>query len=118
MAEKLIHVKIEYEDAIESKKDILSLEIDLLKTIQTIKRYNQLRSDEFKLKIKFYRQIKTLLTEIRRLQKELPKLEIPKILKEPEIKEMHSKEISSDDNIESQLRKIQAKLDSLGTNNF
>ena len=67
--EKLIHIRLEYEDAIQFKKDILSSEMDLLRIIQTIKRYHKFRSDEFKLKIKLHRQIKTLLTEINRLQK-------------------------------------------------
>ena len=116
---KLIHVRLEYEDAIQSKKDVLSSEMDLLKIIQTMKRYHEIRSEEFRLKIKLYRQIKTLLAEIRRLQKELPKLEIPQILKEHETKEISSKEKHiSNDNIESQLIKIQEKLNSLGTNNF
>ena len=79
--EKLIHIKLEYEDAIQSKKNILSFEMNLLKIVQTIKKYHEIKSEEFRLKIKLYHQIKTLLTEIRRLQKNLPKLEIPKILK-------------------------------------
>ncbi len=116
--EKLIHVRLEYKDAIQSKKDILSSEMDLLKIIQTIKKYHKLRSEEFKLKIKLYRQIKTLLTEIRRLQKNLPELKIPEILKEHETKETTSKKEIANDNIESQLREIQEKLNSLGTNNF
>ena len=116
--EKLIHVRLEYEDAIQSKKDILSSEMDLLKIIQTIKKYHELRSKEFKLKIKLYRQIKTLLTEIRRLQKNLPELKIPKILKKHETKEIISKKEIANDDIESQLREIQEKLNSLGTNNF
>ena len=84
----------------------------------TIKEYHELRSKEFELKIKLYRQIKTLLTEIRRLQKNLPKLEIPKILKKPETKEIIPKEKHYEESIESQLREIQEKLNSLGTNNF
>ena len=43
---------------------------------------------------------------------------IPQILKEDGIEEIIPKEKHHDDNIESQLKKIQAKLDSLGTNNF
>ena len=116
--DKLIYVKLEYEDAVQSKKNILSLEMDLLKTIQTIKTYHEFRAEELQLKIKLHRQKKTLLTEIRRLQKNLPELKIPKILKEHEIKETIPKEKHHDDNIESQLKKIQEKLDSLGTNNF
>ena len=116
--EKLIHVRLEYEDAIQSKKDILSSEMDLLKIIQTMKKYHELRSEEFKLKIKLYRQIKILLTEIRRLQTNLPKLKMPQILKEHETKEISQKKEIIDYNIESQLKEIQEKLNSLGTNNF
>ena len=116
--EKLIYVKLEYEDAIQSKKNILSLEMDLLKTIQTIKTYHESRTEELQLKIKLHKKIKTLLLEIKRLQKNLPELKIPKILKEHEIEETIPKEKHHDNNIESQLMKIQEKLDSLGTNNF
>jgi len=116
--EKLIHVKLEYEDSVQSKKNLLSLEMDLLKTIQTIKKYSRHKLEEFQLKIKLHRQIKTLLTEIRLLQRNLPELKIPKILKEPETKKTISKENHYEDDIESQLKKIQEKLDSLGTNNF
>ncbi len=116
--EKLIHVKLEYEEAVQSKKDILSLEMDLLKTIQTIKTYHKFRTEELQLKIKLHQKIKALMTEIRHLQKNLPELKIPQILKEDGIEEIIPKEKHHDDNIESQLKKIQAKLDSLGTNNF
>jgi len=116
--EKLIHVRLEYEDAIQSKKDILSSEMDLLKIIQTMKKYHELRSEEFKLKIKLYKQIKILLTEIRRLQTNLPKLKMPQILKEHKTKEISQKKEIIDYNIESQLKEIQEKLNSLGTNNF
>ena len=116
--EKLIHVKLEYEEAIQFKKDVLSLEMNLLKTIQTIKRYNKHRSEELELKLKFHKQIKRLLTEIRLLQKNFPELKIPQILQEHETKETIHKEKYYSDDIESQLRKIQEKLNSLETNNF
>jgi len=105
----LIYVKLKYEDSIQSKKDILSLEMDLLKTIQTIKTYNKFRTEELQLKIKLHRKIKTLITEIRRFQKNLPELKIPKILQEHEIEEKIPKEKPRDDNIEQQLKKIQEK---------
>ena len=116
--ERLIYVKLEYENAIQSKKNILSLEMDLLKTIQTIKTYHKSRTEELQLKIKLHRQIKTLILEIKRLQKNLPELKIPKILKEHETEETIPPEKHYENNIESQLKKIQEKLDSLGTNNF
>ena len=94
------------------------MEMSLLKTIQTIKRYNKHRSEELQLKIRLHRQIKTLFTEIGHLQKNLPELKIPQILKGHEIEKIIPKEKNYDDSIEFQLKKIQKKLDSLETNNF
>ena len=110
--DKLIHVKLEYENAIESKKNILALEINLLKIIKIIKKYHELKSREFELKQKLYQKARTTLTEIRRLEKNLPKLELPEILKEEKPKKVSKKKIQKD-NIESQLLEIQNKLNAL-----
>ena len=111
--EKLIHVKLEYRDSIKSKRDVLSLEMSLLKTIKIIKKYHEFRFEEFKLKKKLYIKIKTLLTEIRKLKENLPKSGIPKVLEDQEAKSTLPKEKYYGDDIESQLGEIQDKLDSL-----
>ncbi|GAI84149.1 unnamed protein product, partial [marine sediment metagenome] len=53
-SENLIHVKLEYDEALQSKKDILSSEISLLRIAKAIKKHRLLRSDELKTKAKLY----------------------------------------------------------------
>jgi len=79
--ENLIHVKFEYEEACQSKKDILSLEMNLLKILRAIKKYHPLRSEELKTKSKLHRKIKEVITNIGKLQTILPRLKIPEILR-------------------------------------
>ncbi|MBT4375910.1 hypothetical protein HOD29_00860 [archaeon] len=114
MGEKsLIHIKLQYEEAVETKKDILSSEINLLNLIKIIRKYKDLRKKELENKIKIQRKVKQLKANINKLQKTLPKLKIPNIIKKEEraTKEVTElrKEIQAD-TIESQLQKIQRKL--------
>lgn len=120
--DNLIHVKFGYEEAFQSKKDILYLEMDLLKISKTIKNYHILRSDELELKLKFHKKIKEVNTNLRRLQTILPKLKIPEILKKDKDMEETSKleevtqkpkKSQEDETLEFQLQEIQKKLDSL-----
>ncbi len=116
--ENLIHVKLEYGEALQSKKDILLSEMNLLKITRIIKEYRLLRLEELKIKLKLYREIKETLTNIRKMQTALPKLEIPEILKkDKEIEEpdkLPIREKVYDEGIESQLQEIQEKLKSIG----
>ena len=48
----VIHIKFEYLEAIEAKKDILQTEISLLKIAKKINAYQELRKQELKTKIK------------------------------------------------------------------
>ena len=119
--ENLIHVKFGHEEARQSQKGVLSLEMDLLKTLKVIKKYHPLRSEELKTKLKLHRKIKEVITNMGRLQTTLPKLKIPEILKreheedkklhEPKIKEI--KKEKYDEGLESQLQEIQDRLNKL-----
>lgn len=120
--DNLIHVKLGYEEAFQSKKDILYLEMDLLKISKTIKSYHILRSDELELKLKFHKKIREVNTNLRKLQTILPKLKIPEILKKDKDIEETSKleegiqkpkKSQEDETLEFQLQEIQKKLDIL-----
>jgi len=116
-SENLIHVKLEYEEARQSKKDVLSLEMTLLKILRTIKEYHPLRLEELKIKLRLYRKIKELIADMGKLQIALPKLKIPEILKEEgKLEGTKIKEIKTgryDGSLEAQLREIQDKLNKL-----
>ena len=117
-SENLIHIKFEYDSALDCKKDILSSEIDLLRMSQKLENYHDLRDQELDLKIKVEKKIKALKLDIGRLQNLLPKIKIPKILKpETERKEepVHREVVKKpkEDKIESELQEIQKRLSSL-----
>lgn len=111
----LIHVRLEYEEALQSKKYILSSEMNLLKIIKIIKKYHSLRLEELKLKLRVYRKLKEASAEIRRLQKTFLNTEGLEILEKDEIgrKIKKTKENQYDKSLESQLQEIQEKLDAL-----
>ena len=44
--ESLVHVKVEYEEAVQAKKDLLSSESDLLIILKALKKYTLLRKEE------------------------------------------------------------------------
>ncbi len=116
--ENFIHLKFEHEEAIASKRDLLTSEMDLLNIIKSFERFMALREMELKLKAKFFREAKKLETEIKRLEKSLPDVEVPKALKSntpKKFSESRRSEISEiktakSDDLESQLMEIQRKL--------
>lgn len=120
--ENLIHIKLEYEEAIDSKKDILSSEANLLRIIRALKQYQGLRMNELKLKTGLYQKAREFRISIGQLQQTLPKLKIPSILKKhEEIKDEKPmiKKSKEDGDLEVQLREIQERLRQIGqTNNF
>ena len=109
--ENLIHVKFEYEEALQSKKEVLSSEMTLLKIAKIIKEYRFLRLEELKLKLKLHRRMKETITNMRKLQTILPTLEILK--KDEDNKKVDKIKKTQYDGLEYQLQEIQDKLKSL-----
>ncbi len=116
--QNLIHIKLGYKRALESKKEVLLLERDSLQIAQTIKNYHILRVNELNSKIKFNSKLKALLGDVRKLKRILPKVDIEKAKEEKhekvskaKTKPVKKKKYSSD--IEFQLMDIQNKLNAL-----
>ena len=116
-SENFIHIKFEYDSALESKKDILASEIDLLKISQRLKNYQKSRLLELDTKTKVEKKLRALKLDMGKLQVLLPKIKIPSILKPEGVKEepVHKKVIkkTGKPSIESELEEIQRKLSSL-----
>ena len=110
-----IHIKLEYEEVIPAKKDVLSSEMRLLKIARAIKRYGEYRAIEAELKRNFSKKIKEIKTNIGKLQRELPKPRMPEILKrsEEEKESPKTKKISFDTSLEEQIREIENRLNEL-----
>jgi hypothetical protein len=125
--ETIFHIKVDYEEAIESRKDLLSSERDFLRVLKTIRKYNLLRKEELTNKIKMQNKIRDLKANLTKINEIMPKIKIPDLLKkkiEPEKEDIEEekptrahikiKESIDHDDLESQLRDIQAKLSKLG----
>jgi hypothetical protein len=113
--EELIHIRLNYFEAKKGKTDLLSSEVNLLKIIQAINRYKKLRIKELENKEKIKNKLKQTNSNIKKLQKLLPKYKIPKILEESMKKEVRPEKkkeikIESKNTLESQVREIQEKL--------
>ncbi|MEK6824043.1 MAG: hypothetical protein AABY06_03325 [Nanoarchaeota archaeon] len=108
--ENLIHIRLNRDELINSKKEILSTEADLIRILQTLKKYQNLRANELKLKARFLKKLKETKTEIKKLEEILPKPKIPKILKGIENEKENFNISSKKDNLEFQLEEIQKRL--------
>jgi len=114
-SDNVIHIKLEYEEAINSKKNLLSAEMNSLKIAKIIGRYRELRLLEFEIKSRIYTKMKEIKANIKRLQALLPEPKRPRILKKGHIEEAQPTakgEYYSED-IEAQLKEIQRRLDEL-----
>jgi hypothetical protein len=130
----LVHVRLEYDDAVASKKELLSTEISLIKIAQAIRKYKLFRDRELDLKEDVLNKIKDTKSSMRKLKVALPELKIPKILqKKAEKHEIASREMEEyskriketkekieirkkekhEDSLEFQLREIQSRLNQL-----
>ena len=114
---ELIYVKFEYNELLEAKRDILGLEMQLLKIIKTLKQYHHLRIEELKKKEVLYKKFNQTSVKMRSLERILPKPKKPEILKHShagskvEVKE--TKVVASDTGLEDQLQEIQNRLTEL-----
>tara|TARA_Y100000296_G_scaffold87059_1_gene129539 strand:+ start:2194 stop:2565 length:372 start_codon:yes stop_codon:yes gene_type:complete len=118
--EDLIHLKFEYGEALQSKKDILYSEKNLMVIARKLNNYLSLRKEELKSKIKLHKKIRGTITTIKKLQKITPKIKVPKIIEKESHKIKKKKKtkikpkIKKDNNrIGSQLQEIQEKLNTL-----
>ena len=113
--ENLIHIKLERGEALESKRDVLASQIALLKILKKVNAYRAYRTKELELKIELHKKMVGLKTNLKSLEKTLPKLKIPKTLnKEEEQQEKNIRTTEVGDlSIEAQLQEIQRKLEEL-----
>lgn len=122
----LIHLKFDYDEALNSKRDILYSERSLITITKIINNYLSLKAQELNVKSNLHKKLRETATHIRKLQKLIPDVKIPKILRKEEHEEEEAKKEKVeeekkhkekypvyDSNIESQLQEIQEKLQNL-----
>jgi hypothetical protein len=117
--ETLIHVGFQYDEAVKAKRDLLSLEMNLLEATKAMTNYHSLRSEELKFKLKLYLRIKEYMSLLKKLKRLLPAYQRPRILKEIESEEFDIERIKEDQevkygsHVDSQLEELRDKLKTL-----
>lgn len=109
MTDSPIHVKLDYVEAKDAKKEVLSSQINLLELKKGLSNYKKLRLDELRKKEKLSQKIKNIKTNIAKLEKTLPKVKKPKFMKK-EREEVKVNKNLSPSSLEQELNKIKAKL--------
>ena len=87
MTQTPIHVKLEYEEALNSKRNLLNSQKGLLRSLKFMNQYYASRLYELKIKTKLHKKLKETLTELNKTEKALPRADIPKILKKEDKEE-------------------------------
>lgn len=101
-----LHIRLEYEEAVEGKRELLESQINLLEILKRVKNYKILRKRELILKGKLKKSLSFLSSELNQIKNNLPESENELGIKEETTKQ----EIEKDKNIESQLQEIREKL--------
>ncbi len=111
--ENPVYFRLEYDESVDAKKDLLSSEVSLLNIIKITRRYNLLRADEMNLKSQIYKAVRDLELAIKKTRSSFPFLKIPETAKREEVvkkKEVVVTKEHYDADLEAQLRDIQARL--------
>jgi hypothetical protein len=116
-SENILHVKLEYDEGIQSEKDVLLSEKGILGILKTIKRYGLLRTEDLNNRLRIQKKMKDIELNITKLQQTFPVLKIPDILKDEEeykkerMEKKRGKKKDDDDiDLENQLKEIQERL--------
>jgi len=115
--ENLVHVKLDYNEALEAKKDLLSLELELIKILKIIKEYKSMRIRELRLKKQLRGKTSSTLTNTKRILGILPKIKLHNLLGNSikftkEKRETDVRDLS----LENELEQIKEKLRALQEN--
>lgn len=105
--DNLIHVKLDYEEALDSRQKILAVEMDLLNLIKRMRAFKELRTTEMKLKLQLAKKLKEASLDITKINHSLPEVEVPEV---KEMEPMRYIEKQYDESLEMQLKEIQQKL--------
>jgi len=107
----IIHVKLEFVEAKEDKKQILSLEARMLQMLSAIKKYHELRGLELKTKQKINFKLRQTSANLTKLKRIIPKIESQKrIIKDVESIHKTKYPTNKKSDIEMQIQEIQDRL--------
>jgi hypothetical protein len=105
------HIKLDYAEGLNGKKQILSSEINLIYISKSISRYRLLRKKEFTLKNQLKTSVTSLRSKLNCFLSTLPVLpNFPKSEIQRKINKKENHETKESKNLSEELRDIQEKL--------
>ncbi len=111
------YIRLTSDEKSYSEKSLLSSQMNSLTSLQHMKKYHQLRKQEFTFKVQLKNKLSELYNELHLLDKLLPhstlfqeKKPIQKDTEEELIISIHSSEKAKEDEIQEQLEEIRKKL--------
>ena len=90
------HIKFDYEQALNAKKELLSSQLNLLQMIKKLKSYKAIRRKEFVARNKLRTQFYIIKTNINLIQSTFPKHQSEKIKVKNKIEKEHKQDIQND----------------------
>ncbi|MEK6936411.1 MAG: hypothetical protein AABW67_06505 [Nanoarchaeota archaeon] len=99
-------IKLEYEESLDTKKNLLSSQLNLLRTSKNLRNYKILRTKEIAIKNKLNVALKTLKAKISLIQSTFPEKQKSNI----PYKKERVVELNKQQSIQRQLEDIQGKL--------
>jgi len=103
-----IHIKLEYNEALMLRRDVLLLEKDLLESMKSIKNYESLRMEEFTIKAKMKKDIEALEKAMDSLESDLPRQELEEVEAE-ERRERIGEEKAGERELKKEMKNITGK---------
>ncbi len=111
------YVRLEHEEAVGSKRGVLSMEMNLLQIMTKISAYKKLRRQEIRDRIELKKRLRAIKSMIQDLLNLVPEVEKPKLKfrkRSSEGKEVkQKKEANFQKGVEQQLAEIKARLQKL-----
>ncbi|MEM4325904.1 MAG: hypothetical protein QXU40_01220 [Candidatus Pacearchaeota archaeon] len=114
--ENLLYIKFNYLDAISSKRNLLILQMSLLKLAKKVEAYKAIKEKESKTKTNFSKNIKEIKSDISYIKKILPQIEIREKIEKEKSEVKQKTEIKKEiyePSIEEQLKEIERKIEEL-----
>lgn len=111
------YVRLEHEESVTAKKNILSIEMNLLQILTKIGEYKKFRKQEIRDRIELKKKLRTIKTESIEFMERVPEVEKPKLkIKRnssggKEVKQ--KKEANFQKGVEQQLAEIKERLQKL-----
>jgi len=106
----LPYIKLEYSESIDTRKNILNSEVNLLNLLSKLNKYKKLRRNELVKKTKLKTILRQVKIKLGSLNRDMPKIEMLEL--EQPIREM-AFEAKERGKIESELEEIKKRLEEL-----